>query len=92
MFKCSSINGEMNPEAKKCLDRYALQCKFRDMYPDKAKAIQGMTVPSYDTIEELIAFADEKIRNQKIKLDQEKRLRESMGAPTKFDRYGHYKY
>lgn len=95
MFKCNSSNntkGEMNPEARKCIDRYVLQCKFREMYPDKAKAIQGMTVPSCDSIEELIAFADEKISNRKVKLDQEKKLRESMGAPTKFDKYGKYKY
>jgi hypothetical protein len=64
------------------------------MYPDKAKAIQGMTVPgSYaDTIEGMVEFADEKIKNQKSKLDQEKKFRASIGAPTKFDKYGKYKY
>ena len=94
MFKCSSIDGKMNPNTKKCIDNFVMQSKFREMYPDKAKAIQGMTVPSSycDSIESLTAFADEKIRNQKLKLDQEKKLRESMGAPTKFDKYGKYKY
>jgi hypothetical protein len=64
------------------------------MYPDKAKAIQGMTVPSSccESIQDMIIFADEKIRNQKFKLDQEKKEREKMGAPTKFDKYGKYKY
>lgn len=94
MFKCSSIDGKMNPDTRQCLDRFAIQSKFRDMYPDKAKAIQGMTVPSSyaDSIEGMIEFADEKIRNQKSKLDQEKKFRKSISAPTKFDRYGKYKY
>jgi len=94
MYKCSSIDGKMNPTAQKCIDNFVMQSKFREMYPDKAKAIQGMTVPSSDcaSMESMIAFADEKIRNQKLKLDQEKKLRESMGAPTKFDKYGKYKY
>ena len=94
MFSCSSIDGKMNPNARKCIDNYMMQSKFRDMYPDKAKAIQGMTVPSSccDSIESLKTFADEKIRNQQVKLDQEKKYRESMGAPTKFDKYGKYKY
>jgi hypothetical protein len=40
----------------------------------------------------MMAFADEKIQNQKFKLGQEKKFRESMGAPAKFDKYGKYKY
>jgi hypothetical protein len=94
MFKCSSIDGKMSPGARKCLERFTIQSNFRDMYPDKAKAIQGMTVPSSyaDSIESMVEFADEKIRNQKIKLDQEKKFRESISAPTKFDKYGKYKY
>lgn len=84
----------MSPGARQCLERFAIQSNFRDMYPDKAKAIQGMTVPSSyaDSIEGMVEFADEKIRNQKSILDQEKKFRESMGAPTKFDKYGKYKY
>ena len=94
MYKCSSVDGKMNPTAQKCIDRFVIQSKFREMYPDKAKAIQGMTVPgSYcDSIEGMVEFANEKIQNQKVKLEQEKKLRESMGAPTKFDKYGKYKY
>lgn len=94
MYKCSSIDGQMNPSARKCIDNFVIQSKFREMYPDKAKAIQGMTIPnSYcDSIESMVAFADEKIRNLKIKLDQEKKIRESMGAPAKFDKSGKYKY
>ena len=94
MYKCSSVDGKMNPTAQKCIDRFVIQSKFREMYPDKAKAIQGMTVPgSYcDSIEGMVEFANEKIQNQKVKLEQEKKLRESMGAPTKFDKYGTYKY
>lgn len=94
MFKCNSIDRKNNPEAQKCIDRFVMQSKFRQMYPDKAKAIQGMTVPSSycESIEDLLAFANEKIQNQKIKLEQEKKTRESMGAPTKFDKYGKYKY
>ena len=94
MYKCSSIDGKMNPTAQKCIDRFVIQSKFREMYPDKAKAIQGMTVPgSYcDSIEGMVEFANQKIQNQKVKLEQEKKLRESMGAPTKFDKYGKYKY
>jgi len=94
MFKCSSIDGKMNPTAQKCIDRFVIQSRFRELYPDKAKAIQGMVVPSTycDSIEGMIEFADEKIKNQKVKLDQEKKMRESMGAPAKFDRYGKYKY
>jgi hypothetical protein len=84
----------MNPNAKKCIDNFVIQSKFRQMYPDKAKAIQGMTVPrSYcDSIESMLEFANEKIRNQQARLEQEKKFRESMGAPTKFDKYGKYKY
>lgn len=94
MFTCSSVDGQMNHITRKCLDRFAIQSKFRDMYPDKAKAIQGMTVPSSyaDSIEGMIEFANEKIRNQKIRLEQEKKFRESIGAPIKFDKYGKYKY
>lgn len=94
MFKCSSADGKMNPNAQKCIDRFVMQSKFREMYPDKAKAIQGMTVPSSycDSIQDMVAFADQKIQNQKMKLDQEKREREKMGAPAKFDKYGKYKY
>lgn len=94
MYKCSSIDGKMNPNAKKCIDNFVIQSKFRQMYPDKAKAIQGMTVPSSycDSIESMLEFANEKIRNQQARLEQEKKLRESMGAPTKFDKYGKYKY
>jgi hypothetical protein len=94
MFKCSSVDGKMNPTARKCIDNFVMQSKFREMYPDKAKAIQGMTVPSSccDSIESMMVFADEKIRNQKIKLEQEKKFRESMGAPAKFNKYGKYKY
>jgi len=94
MFSCSSVDGKMNPKARQYIDNYVMQSKFREMYPDKAKAIQGMTVPgSYcESIESLVAFADEKIRNQKLKLEQEKKFRESIGAPTKFDKYGKYKY
>jgi hypothetical protein len=84
----------MNPTARKCIDNFVMQSKFRELYPDKWKAIQGMTVPSSccDSIESLVAFADEKIRNQKVKLDQEKEFRKSIGASTKFDKYGKYKY
>jgi hypothetical protein len=94
MYKCSSIDGKMNPNAKKCIDNFVIQSKFRQMYPDKAKAIQGMTVPSSycDSIESMLEFANEKIRNQQARLEQEKKFRESMGAPTKFDKYGKYKY
>lgn len=94
MYKCSSIDGKMNPNAKKCIDNFVIQSKFRQMYPDKAKAIQGMTVPSSycDSIESMLEFANEKIRNQQTRLEQEKKFRESMGAPTKFDKYGKYKY
>ncbi|ADO00427.1 hypothetical protein WIV_gp084 [Wiseana iridescent virus] len=94
MYKCSSIDGKMNPNTRKCIDNFVIQSKFREMYPEKAKAIQGMTVPSSycDSIENMVTFADEKIQNQKIKLEQEKKMRESMGAPTKFDKYGKYKY
>lgn len=94
MPKCGSTDGKMTPHAKKCIDNFVMQSKFREMYPDKAKAIQGMTVPSSccDSIESLLAFANEKIRNQQVKIDQEKKLRESMGAPSKFDKYGKYKY
>jgi hypothetical protein len=64
------------------------------MYPDKAKAIQGMTVPgSYcESVESMVVFADEKIRNLKVKVEQEKKIRERMEAPTKFDKSGKYKY
>ena len=94
MFSCSSKDGKMNPEARKCIDRYVVQSQFRSMYPDKAKAIQGMTIPSgcCDSIQDMIAFADEKIRNKQLKIDQEKREREKMGAPTKFGKDGKYKY
>ncbi|CCV02162.1 hypothetical protein IIV25_144R [Invertebrate iridovirus 25] len=94
MYKCSSIDGKMNPNTRKCIDNFVIQSKFREMYPEKAKAIQGMTVPSSycDSIESMVTFADEKIQNQKIKLEQEKKMRESMGAPAKFDKYGKYKY
>jgi hypothetical protein len=94
MYKCSSIDGKMNPNAKKCIDNFVIQSKFRQMYPDKAKAIQGMTVPSSycDSIESMLEFANEKIHNQQVRLEQEKKFRESMGAPTKFDKYGKYKY
>jgi hypothetical protein len=94
MYKCSSVDGKMNPDARKCIDRFVIQSKFRQMYPDKAKVIQGMTVPSScaDSIEELVKFADEKKRNLDIKLAEEKKRREQMGAPAKFDKYGKYKY
>jgi hypothetical protein len=94
MFKCSSVDGKMNPTAQKCIDRFVIQSKFRERYPDKAKAIQGMTVPSSycDSIEDLLAYANEKIQNQKLKLEQEKKSRKSIGAPCKFDKYGKYKY
>lgn len=94
MFKCSSVDGKMNSTAQKCIDRFVIQSKFREMYPDKAKAIQGMTVPiSFcDSIDDLLAYANEKIQNQKLKLEQEKKLRKSIGAPHKFDKYGKYKY
>jgi hypothetical protein len=97
MFSCTSTqkeSGKMNPVARRCLDDFVMQSKFREMYPDKAKAIQGMTVPSSycDSIESLKTFADEKIKNQQIRLEQERKLRESIGAPNKFDKYGKYKY
>lgn len=94
MYRCSSIDGKMNPNTKKYIDNFVIQSKFREMYPEKAKAIQGMTVPSSycDSVESMVTFANEKIQNQKLKLEQEKRYRESMGAPTKFDKYGKYKY
>lgn len=94
MYKCSSIDGKMNPSAKKCIDNFVIQSKFREQYPDKAKAIQGMTVPSSycDSIESMLEFANEKIHNQQARLEQEKKFRESMGAPSKFDKYGKYKY
>lgn len=93
-YKCSSKDGKMNPEARKCIDRYRVQSQFRSMYPDKAKALQGMTIPSSvcDSLRELIAYADEKIRNKQMLVDQEKEKRRAMGAPDKFDRYGKYKY
>jgi len=94
MYKCSSNDGKMNSTAQKCIDSFIMQSKFREMYPDKAKAIRGMTIPSSacDSIESMNAFADEKIRNLKVKLDQEKQIRENMGAPTRFDKSGKYKY
>lgn len=84
----------MTSEAQKCIDRFVVQSKFREMYPDKAKAIQGMTVPASnsESIESMVEFANEKIKNKKIIMQEEKNLRQSMGAPTKFDRYGKYKY
>lgn len=84
----------MNSTSEKYIHNFVIQSKFREMYPDKAKAIQGMTIPSpyCDSIESLLTYVDEKIFNQKVKVDQEKKIRESMGAPTKFDKYGKYKY
>ena len=75
MYKCSSVDGQMSQSARKCIDNFIIQSKFREMYPDKAKAIQGMTVPDAycDSIENMVVFADEKIRNLKVKLDQEKK-------------------
>lgn len=92
MFNCNGSN--CNNNAQKCIDRFVIQSKFREIYPDKAKAIQGMTVPSpyCNSIEEMVVFADKKIKNQKMKLDEEKKIREHIGAPTKFDKYGKYKY
>jgi hypothetical protein len=94
MFKCSSVDGKMNPTAQKCIDRFVIQSKFRETYPEKAKAIQGMTVPSSccNSIEDMLAYTNEKIKNQKLKLEQEKKMRESMGAPSNFNKYGKYKY
>jgi hypothetical protein len=94
MYSCSSINGEMNPRAKRQIADVMVQIDFRKMYPDKAKAIQGMSIPSpcCESVETLLEFANEKIANKKVKMEQERKLRESMGAPFKFDRYGHYKY
>lgn len=99
MFSCSSTqrvgaDGKMSLSARKCIDRFCIQSKFRELHPDKAKAIQGMTVPDLyaDSIEGMLEFANEKIKNQKVKADQEKKLRESIGAPVKFDKYGKYKY
>jgi hypothetical protein len=65
MFKCN--DGKMNPTAKKCIDNYTMQSKFREVYPEKGKAIQGMTIPSCycNSMESMVAFADEKIRNKK---------------------------
>jgi hypothetical protein len=92
MFKCNSSDCQSN--AQKCIDKFVVQSKFREMYPDKAKAIQGMTVPSAycNSIEDMVIFADKKIKNQKVKLDEEKKIREHIGAPAKFDKYGKYKY
>lgn len=94
MFKCSSIDGKMNPEARRSIDNFVMQSKFREKYPDKAKAIQGMTVPSpyCESMETMLAFANEKIEAKKLLLEKEKKYRESIGAPTKFDKYGKYKY
>ena len=94
MFKCSSVDGKMNPTAQKCIDRFVIQSKFRETYPEKAKAIQGMTVPSSccNSIEDMLAYTNEKIKNQKLKLEQEKKMREPMGAPSNFNKYGKYKY
>jgi hypothetical protein len=94
MSKCGSVDGKMTPQAKKCIDNFVMQSKFRQMYPEKAKAIQGMAVPSSycESIESLLEFANEKIRNQQARLEQEKKFRESIGAPAKFNKYGKYKY
>lgn len=84
----------MNPEARKGIENLMVQMDFRKMYPEKAKAIQGMSVPGpcCESVETMLEFANEKIANKKYKMEQEKKLRESMGAPTRFGRYGNYKY
>ncbi|ABF82075.1 hypothetical protein MIV045R [Invertebrate iridescent virus 3] len=90
MYKCSQ--GAMNTE--KVMEKFVIQSRFREMYPDKAKAIAGMTVPARyaDSVEDMVAFANEKIRVQKAKVEAEKNARQAMGAPAKFDKYGKYKY
>lgn len=93
-MSCLSVNGQMNPTARKMLEGFAIQSQFRELYPEKAKAIQGMTVPSQDceSLEAMIIFADEKIRNKNQRIEQQRKYRESIGAPTKKNSYGYFNY
>jgi hypothetical protein len=56
----------MTPQARKCIDQYIVQSQFRELYPNKAKAIQGMTVPTpyCNSVEDMLVFADEKIKSK----------------------------
>ena len=87
MLKCQDPKN-----AQKHIERITVQLRFRQMYPDKAKALSGYTIPPYETVQELVEYANEKIKNQNYILEQKKKLRASMEAPVKFDKFGKYKY
>jgi hypothetical protein len=87
------MNKSFPKETQKCISQFSVQSDFRKLYPEKAKAIQGMTVPSScaSSVQDMVRFANEKINNKKVKIEHEKLERQKVGAPSKFSKDGRLK-